>query len=304
MGKIKHILVAVDQFPQSRPALVRAIELATLHNAKLTVVCIVDEVGMLITDVANQYLIDEQAMQLARERVEKAIRNCDLGSLSVDIRVDTGSASSRVVEIANHLGVDLIVLRGHQRRSIKEKLIGSTADRIIRTTPVSVLVIKRPVERGYRNVVIAVDFSEESESAAILSATICAGSEVRLVHFSHLPAQFEQSMLRAGSSSREIDRFRRNLLKHSRDRMRQLAERMAGRRPALRCRVVEGEPTSSLVKLTRSSAVDLIAVGPYEYGAIRLALLGSITQRLLREADCDVLISRPRDAGAKKKKGA
>jgi nucleotide-binding universal stress UspA family protein len=296
-GKLKHILVAVDKFPQSKPSLTRAIELARSHKAKLTIVHIVGEFDAhfpaATEGVADRNQVEQQALLVAREFVEAAIRPFDFDGLDVVIRVEAGSASSRVAELSKKLGADLIVLKVHQRRSIREKLLGSTADRIIRAAPVSVLVVKRPVKRDYRNIVVAVDDSDSSEAAAVLSVKISPRARIQLVYVSHLSMQFEHALLRAGTSQANIEVFRRKLVTQARHRLRKLVARMEQRQPVPRTRVVEGEPASSLLQITQVQGVDLIALGPSEQGLIQRALLGSVTQNLLRNAPCDVLISRP-----------
>ena len=110
MGEVKHILVAVDQFPQNKAALARTFELAHAHNARVTIVHITGEFGAQGIDVAERHLIEKQARSLARERVEDAIRTHDLGRITVDIRVEVGSPSSRVVDKSNDLRVGQIEL--------------------------------------------------------------------------------------------------------------------------------------------------------------------------------------------------
>src|SRR5690606_6099065 len=112
--KLKHILVAVDQFPQSKPSLARAIELARTHSAKLTIVHIVEELGAYFPDVTDKHQVEQQALLVARESVEAAIRAFNFDGIDVVIHVEVGLASSRVVELSKDLEADLIVVKAHQ----------------------------------------------------------------------------------------------------------------------------------------------------------------------------------------------
>jgi nucleotide-binding universal stress UspA family protein len=56
--------------------------------------------------------------------------------------------------------------------------------------------------------------------------------------------------------------------------------------------IVEGEPATMLARLSRRRGVDVIAIGPHSRGVILRFFLGSVAQKLLREAACDLLISR------------
>lgn len=56
----------------------------------------------------------------------------------------------------------------------------------------------------------------------------------------------------------------------------------------------EGEPGRTLARLARSRRVDLLVLGPHGRGVVLRALLGSVTQRVLREASCDILVASTR----------
>ncbi len=292
MQKLRSILAAVDTISQNRAVLARAAELARAHDAKLTIVHISDVPVPPGAVAADQQLVQEQALILDQKRVEEEIGSLDLSDISVTIRVESGSPPSRIVEIANELHVDLIVMRAHQRRSFREKLIGSTADRVLRSTSSSVLIVKRPVEHAYRNVFVAIDFLDDSESAAIRSADIFPDIKLVLVHVIEVTARFERALANAGYGDAKVKAFKRQAARYVDNRMRDLLTRVSDRKPAPRSRVLIGDPAQSLVQVSRNAGTELIAVGSAGYSAIRLALLGSVTQRLIREADSDVLISR------------
>ena len=59
-------------------------------------------------------------------------------------------------------------------------------------------------------------------------------------------------------------------------------------------RNLQGVPGVVLGRLSRSSRVDLLALGPHGRNVILPTLLGSVTQRVLKEAACDVLVAGPR----------
>ncbi len=57
-------------------------------------------------------------------------------------------------------------------------------------------------------------------------------------------------------------------------------------------RVMKSQPGVALLKMSKSPRTDLMAVGADGRGAVRSALLGRVTRRLLSEAGCDVLVGR------------
>jgi nucleotide-binding universal stress UspA family protein len=70
---------------------------------------------------------------------EKATR-LDLGGVIVGIHLRTGKIVLEIVELANEVGADLIVVGSHGRPHLKQWIIGSTAERLIDVARFPVLV--------------------------------------------------------------------------------------------------------------------------------------------------------------------
>ncbi len=58
--------------------------------------------------------------------------------------------------------------------------------------------------------------------------------------------------------------------------------------------LVEGVPATEIVRYAREKGCDLIVMGTHGRTGIKHALLGSIAEKVVRSADCPVLIVRPK----------
>lgn len=293
MNQIRNVLAAVGQFPQDDPVLARAAEIARAHRARLTIVHVIDGFTGFDLAPADLGLVQHQVRLIARESVEAAVARQEAGVPEIDIRIETGSPSLRLIELTNEISADLVVMRAHQVDSIVEKIIGSTTDRVIRANCAPVLVVKRPVTQAYQRIVLATDTSVKSGGAVAFVAALCPLAGLHLIHVVQIPPQFEEAMLRAGSSQATIAAHRDALIRKAKAYMRDMSEGLANRPVRSATRVVVGNPAKSLVRATRSPKVNLIALDPGSNSLIRRALLGSVTQRVLRDAACDVLVYRP-----------
>jgi nucleotide-binding universal stress UspA family protein len=54
-------------------------------------------------------------------------------------------------------------------------------------------------------------------------------------------------------------------------------------------RLLEGDPATGLLRLAEAESVDLIAMGTHGRSGLRRALMGSVTEQVLRRAPCPVL---------------
>jgi nucleotide-binding universal stress UspA family protein len=143
MTRFHHVLVPVDFEDPSHETLEVAIALALTFDARLTVLHAWDlpvysyaglsylppDVATVVEEAAEKSLTS--AMALATSRVPKAE--------SVLVR---GPAAVEILEAAGRLKADLIVMGTHGRRGVSRMLLGSVAEKVVRSSLVPVLTIR------------------------------------------------------------------------------------------------------------------------------------------------------------------
>jgi nucleotide-binding universal stress UspA family protein len=151
-------------------------------------------------------------------------------------------------------------------------------------------VVRKQVTEPYRRVAIAVDFSAQSAAAMMEAHRLAPGASLELVHAVDIPLTFQQAMLRAGTTETEIQKYLAARADKAREDLSSFTREILGADQAA-IRILEGQAGPVLVRLSKSRSVDLLAMGPHGRGIILQALLGSVTQRVLRETRCDVLVT-------------
>jgi universal stress protein A len=149
---IKHILAPIDFSADSLNALTYARDLAKQFRAELSILHVVDQTYLAGTpelSVANP--------QLARI-LDEQYRACDaqLERLSADIKktgqrcrtlVKRGVPSLVIAATAKKMGADLIVMGTHGRTGLAHMLIGSVAERVVRSAHCPVLTVRRAARK-------------------------------------------------------------------------------------------------------------------------------------------------------------
>ncbi|MEJ8813205.1 universal stress protein [Variovorax ureilyticus] len=146
----QNILVPVDGSATSMQGLEQAIAMARLTNGRIRLIHIVDELSFaLAADAYAAYAGDW--LSVLRENGSKLLQECLQKVEAADISVDTvlrdnldGSVHDIVTKEAAAWPADLIVLGTHGRRGAKRMLLGSSAENILRTAPVPVLLVRAP----------------------------------------------------------------------------------------------------------------------------------------------------------------
>lgn len=93
-----------------------------------------------------------------------------------------GDPAERTIEHVQAIGGDFIVTGPAHGKIIGDKLLGSTAARIVRQAKQPVLAVRRRAKAPYVTIAVAVDFSEPSRRAFQCARSLFAKSQFTLVH--------------------------------------------------------------------------------------------------------------------------
>lgn len=289
---INTIVAALALETDSDPVAGRAIQLARQHEARLIFVHAVEDAlpihGLPVSlDVSALHATVERN---AADRIRQLTGNPG-SEATVKIVVETGKPYRVIDEIVQCEDADLIIIGPGKAKNMREKVFGSTADRVVRTARQPILVARSSVANPYRHITVAADFSTASRAAAKAASRLAPDAAIELVHAVETPLAFEQAMLRAGTSQKEIDRYRRARASEARRQVSASLEEHDLPLARARLRIVHGDAAQALVRLTRRGRTDLMALGTHGGNALSQMLLGSVTRHVLRAAGCDVLVS-------------
>ena len=147
MTTYKHLLVPVDESPMSYAAAEQALSLAKDLNCSVTIMSVIAVdpfVGVDFYKVApaiTDYFM--QAEQNAQNRLAEIQQSFSREGISVDTKIIRGVAASEgIVQIANEIGADLIIMGSHGRTGVKKMMLGSVAQNVLTQSPVPVLIVK------------------------------------------------------------------------------------------------------------------------------------------------------------------
>ncbi len=145
---LKKILVATDFSTASDTALEYGRELARMSGATLEVLHITENV---ISQYATEFAfvdfpeVQKQVEDAAQERLNGLLSREDRAQLHATPVLRTHIAPSiAIVEYARQERVDLIVMGTHGRGALAHLLMGSVAERVVRTAPCPVLTVRSP----------------------------------------------------------------------------------------------------------------------------------------------------------------
>jgi len=148
MLTIKKILAPIDFSEVSNRSLDYAVDLAAQVKAAVSVVHVYEipvyafPEGAIITppDVAAE-LADR-----AQKSLDAAVAARKGRGVEISGTLTNGSAREEILRLAKEGNADLIVMGTHGRRGLPRAIMGSVAERVIRTSEIPVLTVRGPRE--------------------------------------------------------------------------------------------------------------------------------------------------------------
>jgi nucleotide-binding universal stress UspA family protein len=287
--RIRSILVATDLSDGAAAVLRGAGALAELAEAELHVVSAVDPYAARMEEVTL-----EEAKAAATSAVKEQLRASLPPRIPVTTcRVTAGAPHEVILQRSRDLGVDLVVIGPHRERPEGNGELGTTADRLIRTSDAPCLVLRAPLSLPLRRMLVSSDLSAAAGGAVNL-ALVWAGA-LRLP--SSAGERTRLDVVHVAAPTRGGDRAG-NREEDERELREQVADavRSSGVRTlvAIEPVVLEGEQVADeILRVARESASDLLVMGTHGRSSTARALIGRVSSVVARRAGCPVLLVPP-----------
>jgi hypothetical protein len=178
---------------------------------------------VILASVIDDAMPEEITKALAAQAEEMLRRSAGfLGrdtSHSVVVRV--GHPATEMIALAAELSPDLVVLGTHRDRSFLAALHETTAQRIVRLTDRSVLVVADPADHPYDQIVAATDFSPGAMTALRAGHRLAPKAKITPVHMLQIP--YSGMLGTSSDASRSLEQSFRNDASEANLRLRGLA---------------------------------------------------------------------------------
>jgi len=150
----KRILVPTDFSPTSDAALEFALPLAERLGASLHLLHVLDDPFVADGLSSEAYMTEAPTLrtamlQDAQERLAHRASPTTPGVARIETEVLFGHGAKTIAEYAAAREVDLIVMGTHGRTGVAHFLLGSVAERLVRTAPCPVLTVRQPKARRH-----------------------------------------------------------------------------------------------------------------------------------------------------------
>jgi nucleotide-binding universal stress UspA family protein len=140
-GEFTSILLPFDGSEFSKKALSHAYALAKDEGSEITALYVIpryeEMIGFMKTDSIKKSLYRE-----AERIIELAKQSISCNGVTLATAIEEGHAADKIVETANRMKNDLIVMGSYGWRGVNKAILGSTTERVIMNASCPILVVK------------------------------------------------------------------------------------------------------------------------------------------------------------------
>ena len=298
---MKKILYPTDFGESAEDAMRYAALLAGEYSAELIMMHVVSlfAEGSIATEerffemekYAEKYA--QQLQEEAHQRLDRKIENHSRSGLNMRKLVIRGiSPAEEILRVVEEEEIDLVVMGTYGKGGVSHFLFGSTAEKIVRMADCPVLTVRHHAPhlrrlREIKNILFPTDFSDYSKKALPYALSF-ASRYAATLHVLHI---FEQRIhpafyimdkstpfdLDEGLRDRALDALDEFVYQDLRDKI------------SFKCEVASGKPFVEIINYARDNDIDLIVIATHGLTGLEHMIIGSTTERVVRNAPCPVL---------------
>lgn len=291
------LLVPTDGSDPAERAAARGLEVADQLGASVHALSVAD--SSLATGAG--YSGDSPSIR-AKLRATAGDRATALGETALDRGLDATTAvregipAKEIVEYADAHGIDAIALGTAGRGGAARAVMGSVADKVVRTAPVPVMTVTPNAagsDRTFDSVLLPTDGSETAAAAVAVGLDLAAGLDATVHPLSVV--ETDRSKLLSSLASEGTSE---TLLRDATETVETIADTARDRGLDTVISVEEGDPAETILEYVDGESIGLVAVGTAGRGGFERALLGSVADEIIRTAPVPVVTVTPEAVSA------
>lgn len=288
------LLIPTDGSDPAEAAARRGFDLAAQLEASVHVLSVAD--SSLATGAGysgDSASIRARLRDQATDRAASLQEDAEERGLDATAAVREGIPAKEIVDYADEQGVDAIVLGTSGRGGVARAVVGSVADKVVRTATVPVLTLNGAAiddEGSVDSVLLPTDGSEPSEAAAARGAGLAEQLGATVHCFSVVDEGVASGLdsLLADDDSPSVD----DLAEQADDHVDRAATTVTDCDVECVSATATGDPAEEIVDYTDDHGLDMIVMGTHGRGGFRRAVVGSVTDEVVRTAPAPVLTVR------------
>lgn len=296
MLQIDRVLFPTDFSEGSKRAFPQAAFFADWHDAELHILNVTGRHRHDYEDHKDNFPLSIETLTDWLRRPSKSVTGTkwpDLHTLPIEQKqVESAAPAEQILSYAEDADIDLVVMGTHGRRGVDRMLFGSVTEEVVRNAPCPTLTIRAdadvPPHQAVRRVLVPTDFSDASDTAVSHAKEIALtyGAEIDLLHV------VEEPLYPTSYGIDSVAFPTQEVVERVEKQLADVAREEIGYEHVM-VEATVGHPSSEILDFVGEKGIDLIVIATHGRSGLDRALLGSVTERVLRRSPVPVFVVKP-----------
>lgn len=283
---MKKILLATDLEINSDRAMERALKIAQQQGAVLHIMHVVPSYKTKPMDTTFK----KDAEQLLKAVLVDEFPQYKNVNTKIEV-VDSKEAFAEILEYADKIKADLIVMGIHGKTKIRDLFVGTTVERVIRMGRKPVLMVKNKAIIPYDNIVSGIDLAPASRNALRIAMELYPKASYDLVHtypIPHTGALAHQYAINIYDNNKEVHQKEIDAFKNTEESY--FSKIHDGAKLQLAVHISSEAPLKQILKVAKKVSADLLTIGAHGKSIIAPSKIGGVAADILANPPCDILV--------------
>ncbi len=304
MPFFKQMIFPVDLSETSAKLAPYALAMARKFSARIHLVF----VARMFDHFSEMYVADtmitnfhKAVMEGAQKRLTEFAGEYLSSWPQVKMTVLTGDIADEILRYMPNEDIDLMILGTHGRKGLEKVFFGSVAERLLKTSPVPVLLVNpyrmesargaELPEEPFRKILFPVDLSAISPAIVPFAQAMATafGAEMELLRVMRTVTYFNTLYV----PDHSIFTFEEELRIGAKRKLEEFKQAYFEAFPNTRTSVLIGDISERILDYARSKNMDLIVMGTHGRKGLDKIMFGSIAERVAKAAPVPVLLVNP-----------
>jgi nucleotide-binding universal stress UspA family protein len=282
---LNKILLAIDFRNSSENIVENSIGMGKVFSSEIVLIHVLDDD---VKDEKIKLLLNEAVMKrlkVIRDKIESE------GLKTGDPILEYGSFYDKITQTADNINANLIIIGSAEKLEDDTFKLGITAEKIIRRSDKPVWVIKKDNPLNVKNILCPVDFSKHSIRALKNAITLARRFKAELIIISvykevsfgplNLTLNLDKENERVRSESiKMFDSFLKGFTLTDLDWKKEIQK---------------GDPATKILEAISKHKSDLLVMGTTGKSGLSKMIMGSITEKVIREVPCSFITLKSED---------
>ncbi len=303
---IKHLLIAIAPDQQTGDEISLVLSLAEAKRLQVTFVSVVAELPDLPAmddDPTSAEQVLETVLNSRQDKLNELIAQQSKHYPNIDFHsaVVAGISYVKIIELANQLQADMIVINANDGGKRYASQFGSTTRHLMRKSNVPVWTTPRNNVSALKSIVAAVDVSDHHEEGQAFNRAIVnralqisrlSGAPLSIVYAWRNYAKTYLGGWNNGNKLTSAIWVHEQKEKHQQN-LEALISELQESGDQISIELVEGPPEQALPPFINSKSADLLVIGTICRTGIAGMFIGNTAESVLDAVDCSVLTLKP-----------